>query len=69
MRSDADSDDTYRWECVCGWSIERDKRAANLPENNNERIARVVADVHENRPRFGEAASEAHVVSSTDNER
>jgi hypothetical protein len=59
------SGDVFRWECVCGWSIERDKRAANLPEENNERIARVVAEGHEGRPRFGEKADETHVVWTT----
>ena len=63
--SDQHSDGTYRWECVCGWSIERDKRAANLPKENNERIARSVAEVHETRPRFGEIGDETHAVSST----
>ena len=60
------SGDVFRWECVCGWSIERDKRAANLPEENNERIARVVAEGHEGRPRFGEKADEPHVVWTTE---
>jgi hypothetical protein len=57
------TDGTYRWECLCGWSIERDKRASNLPEENNERIARTVAEIHEDRPRFGERADETHAVS------
>jgi hypothetical protein len=61
--------DTYRWECVCGWSIERDKRASNLPKGNNERIARSVAEIHETRPRFGERSSETHDVSSADSDR
>lgn len=60
------SDGYFRWECVCGWSIERDKRASNLPEENNERIARQVAEVHEDGPRFGEKADETHAVSTTE---
>jgi len=63
------TDGTYRAECVCGWSIERDKRAANLPKENNERITRVAASVHETRPRFGEQADETHVVSFSDTDR
>jgi len=62
-------DETYRWECVCGWSIEREKRAANLPESNNKRIARVVAECHENRPRFGDSADETHEVCNVDTDR
>lgn len=63
------SDGTYRWECICGWSIERDKRASNLPEENNERIARTVAELHEERPRFGERSDETHAVSPTKTNR
>jgi len=54
---------TYRAECVCGWSIERDKRASNLPRENNEKITRTVASIHETRPRFGDRADETHAVS------
>jgi len=61
--------DTYRWECVCGWSIKRDKRASNLPEKNNQRITRQVAEIHETRPRFGDAREETHDVSRTDTDR
>jgi hypothetical protein len=61
--------ETYRAECVCGWSIERDKTAANLPPENNERITRTAASVHENRPRFGERAEEIHEISFTGTER
>ena len=63
------SDATYRWECVCGWSIERDKQAANLPEESNGRIARIAASAHEELPLFGEEADEAHAVSPTDTDQ
>ena len=63
------SGDVFRWECVCGWSIERDRRAANLPEKNNERVARAVAQGHEGGPRFGEKAGETHVVRDTRTDR
>ena len=53
MQTDRDSDEVYRSECVCGWSIEREANAANLPEENNRRIVRQVAEIHESRPRFG----------------
>ena len=56
-------DGAYRAECVCGWSIERDKQASNLSEESNERIARAVADIHETRPRIGDSADETHAVS------
>jgi len=59
----------YRAECVCGWSIERDKRASNLPRENNEKITRTVASLHETRPRFGDKADEPHAVSFTNTER
>ena len=53
----------YRVECIdCGWSTERDKRASNLPAENNERITRIVGDAHENSPRFGDRADETHRV-------
>lgn len=48
----------YRAECSCGWSIEREPSAANLPEQNNRKIVRQVAEIHESRPRFG--ADEEH---------
>ena len=54
----------FRAECVCGWSIERDARAANLPVENNERIVEQVASVHENGPRFGDRAEETHTVTT-----
>ena len=57
---------TYRAECVCGWSIERDKRASNLPRENNEEITRTVASIHETRPRFGDKGDETHDVSFSD---
>jgi len=57
------SSDTYRWVCACGWSIERDADAANLPAANNARIARRVAEIHESRPRFGDAADGTHTIS------
>lgn len=60
---------TYHAECVCGWSIDRDSRAANLPAENNARIVRQVADVHENRPRFGTMADETHVTTVTATEQ
>jgi len=53
----------YRAECVCGWSIQRDARQANLPRANNKRITQTVASMHESRPRFGERADETHVVT------
>jgi len=56
--------ETYHAECSCGWSIERNSRASNLPKENNRRIVRKVADIHANRPRFGEAADEEHTVSA-----
>ena len=62
-------DGTYRWECVCGWSIERQKRAANLPKENNKRIARQVAEIHESRPRFGELENENHCVQADTDRR
>lgn len=53
----------YRAECAdCGWSTERDKRASNLPAENNERITRVVGNAHQNRPRFGDESAETHRV-------
>ena len=52
----------FRAECVCGWSVEREERAANLPSENNEEITRKVASIHEGRPRFGERANETHSV-------
>ncbi|SDJ52358.1 hypothetical protein SAMN05216226_104221 [Halovenus aranensis] len=61
-------DDTYRWECVCGWSIERKKRASDLPPENNKRLARSVAEIHETRPRFGAFGDETHAVSRTETE-
>jgi len=64
--SDKCTSGTYHAECVCGWSIERDARASNLPAENNERITRKVADVHENRPRFGDKADENHIITFTD---
>lgn len=66
MTDESETGRIYRAECVCGWSVERDKRAANLPEENNERLTRVVASAHEDRPRFGEQADETHVVSLTE---
>jgi len=51
-------DGVYHSECVCGWSIERDGTAANLPRENNREIVRKVAEIHEDRPRFG--SDEAH---------
>jgi len=53
-----------RAECVCGWSLERDERASNLPAENNERIVEQVASVHENGPRFGDRAEETHKVTT-----
>jgi len=50
------------WRCVCGWSIERDRNASNLPAANNERIARTVAELHVERPRFGAAREAQHAV-------
>lgn len=67
--TDTETDGTYRAECVCGWSLERGMRASNLPAKNNERITRKVADVHENRPRFGDRADETHVTTFTGTER
>jgi len=61
--------DMYRAECVCGWSIERDKRASNLPQENNEKITRTVASIHETRPRFGDRADEIHDVTISDTEQ
>jgi len=54
------SSETYHAECVCGWSLDRDSRESNLPEENNAEIVRKVASIHEERPRFGEAADETH---------
>jgi len=51
----------YVFECVCGWSIERDSDAANLPEENNREIARKTAEIHESRPRFG--LDETHSIT------
>ena len=51
----------YVFECVCGWSIERESDAANLPEENNREIARKTAEIHETRPRFGR--DETHCIS------
>jgi len=62
-------DETYRAECVCGWSIKRDKRASNLPPENNKEITRTVASLHETRPRFGDSADETHAVSFSDTDR
>jgi len=56
----------FRAECVCGWSVERDAREANLPIENNERIVEKVASIHETRPRFGDRADETHAVSTTE---
>lgn len=55
----------YRAECSCGWSIERSESAANLPEKNNREIVQKVAEIHEDRPRFG--SDEEH--STTDPQR
>lgn len=63
--SDQSPNALYRAECVCGWSLKRDKRASNLSEETNEKIARTVASAHENRPRFGDQADETHAVSFT----
>lgn len=60
---------TYSAECVCGWAIERDSRASNLPAENNARIVNRVAELHENRPRFGAKAAETHVTTVTDTDR
>lgn len=60
---------TYRAECVCGWSIEREKRASNLPRENNEKITRTVASIHETRPRFGDSADETHDVTFSDTDQ
>lgn len=60
---------TFRAECVCGWSIERDKQSANLPEVNNEQITRTVGSLHETRPRFGDRAAETHSVSFSDTDQ
>lgn len=65
----ADSGGSFHAECVCGWSITRDKRASNLPVESNERIARTVAHAHEYGPRFGDKADETHEVSFTGNGR
>lgn len=51
--SERPGDGVYRSECICGWSIERDATAANLPRENNREIVRKVAEIHEERPRFG----------------
>ncbi len=51
----------YVVECVCGWSIERESDAANLPEDNNREIARKTAEIHETRPRFGR--DETHSIT------
>jgi len=53
--------------CVCGWSLERDERAANLPRENNQEITRKVAEAHRDRPRFGESAEEKHAIEVSDN--
>ena len=34
-------------ECTCGWEFERDLDAANLPEENNRKIADTVAGCHQ----------------------
>jgi len=60
---------TFRFECACGWSIERDKSASNLPAENNERITRTVASIHETRPRFGDRGDETHTVSLSETDR
>jgi len=59
----------FRAECVCGWSVEREERAANLPRENNQKITRKVASIHEDRPRFGERADETHAVELTEIEQ
>ena len=53
MPTEQPRDEVYRAKCSCGWSIERDASASNLPEENNREIVRKVAEIHESRPRFG----------------
>jgi len=62
MTNDTDTDGIYYSECACGWSLERDKRAANLPMENNEEITRKVESIHISRPRFGDAENETHEI-------
>lgn len=59
--------ENYHAECVCGWSLDRDSRASNLPVENNAKITRQVASIHENRPRFGDAEDETHSVTFSEN--
>jgi len=61
--SDTHSGETYYAECSCGWSIERDSRASNLPKENNEKIVEKAASIHKTRPRFGDRDAKTHSIS------